>query len=296
MSKEEDLEHLVADVAATSSAVDGKRTGTFDWFVGELVGTFILVFFGCGSVAAAVLLGAQVGVFQIAIVWGLGIATAIYLTGSLSGAHLNPAVTVAMAAFGGFPKSRVLPYIGVQMIGALVASATLYVIFSDSLRVYEVAHGITRGAPGSEATAMIFGEYFPNPGGQPLDELARLKMSGGAAFFAEMVATAILVLVIFCVTDDRNKTRPQLLTPLAIGLTVTLLISLIGPLTMASMNPARDFAPRVFSSVAGWGSVPWTTNGLGWLTVYLIAPLVGGLLGGALYKFVFRPAYRLTPE
>lgn len=296
MSKENDLEQLVSDVAATSSAVDGKRTPALDWFIGESLGTFILVFFGCGSVAAAVLLGAQVGIFQVAIVWGLGIATAIYLTGSLSGAHLNPAVTLAMAVFGDFPKSRILPYIGLQLVGALVASATLYVIFGDSLRVYEVANGITRGAPGSEATAMIFAEYFPNPGGKPLDELARLKMSGGAAFVAEVIATAILLLVIFCVTDDRNKTRPQLLTPLAIGSTVTMLISLIGPLTMACMNPARDLGPRVFSSVAGWGSVPWTVNGWGWLTVYILAPLIGGLLGGAIYKFAFRPAYRFQAE
>ncbi len=296
MSKEEDLQHLVEDVAATSRAVDGKRTPGFDWFVGEFFGTFILVFFGCGSVAAAVLTGAQVGIFQVAIVWGLAIATAIYLTGSLSGAHLNPAVTVAMAVFGGFPKSRIAPYLGVQLLGAIVASAMLFVIFGDSLRVYELAQGITRGAPGSEATAMIFGEFFPNPGGRALDDAARLKMTGGAAFFAEVIATAILLLVIFCVTDERNKTRPQLLTPLAIGLTVTLLISLIGPLTMACMNPARDFGPRVFSSVAGWGGVPWTTNGLGWLTVYILAPMLGGLLGGAIYKYAFRPAYALQSE
>ncbi len=296
MAKEEELERLVGDVAATSSAVDGKRTPLLDWVVGETVGTFILVFFGCGSVAAAVLLGAQVGIFQVGIVWGIGIATAIYLTGSLSGAHLNPAVTVAMAAFGKFPKSRVLPYIGLQLAGALIASAALYVIFAGSLSVYETANGITRGAAGSEATAMIFGEFFPNPGGQALDEVARLKMSHGAAFFAEVLATAILLVVIFGVTDERNATRPQLLTPLAIGLTVTLLISLIGPLTMACMNPARDFGPRVFSSLVGWGSVPWTVNGLGWLTVYILAPLLGGLLGGAFYKYALRPAYRLQPE
>ncbi len=296
MSNEQDLQHLVEDVAATSHAVDGKRTTTYDWFVGEFVGTFILIFFGCGSVAAAVLTGAQVGIFQVAIVWGLAIATAIYLTGSLSGAHLNPAVTLSMAVFGGFPKARILPYVGVQLIAALVASACLYVIFGQSLLLYEATNGIVRGAPGSEATAMIFAEYFPNPGGQPLTETARLRMSHGPAFFAEFLATAILVLVIFCVTDDRNKTRPQLLTPLSIGLTVTLLISLIGPLTMACMNPARDFAPRIFASVAGWGSIPWTTNGIGWLTVYIIAPLVGGLAGGAFYHFIFKPAYREQPE
>lgn len=134
------------------------------WFVGELIGTFLLVFFGCGSVASAVTSGALVGLFQVAIVWGLGIATAIYLTGSLSGAHLNPAVTIAMAVYRGFPKAQVLPYIAVQMLGAFLSAAVLYLIFSAPLKNFEDEHKITRGTPGSEASAKVFGEYFPNPG------------------------------------------------------------------------------------------------------------------------------------
>ena len=261
------------------------------WFVGEFFGTFLLVFFGCGSVCAAVLTGAQVGVFQVAIVWGLGIATAIYLTGSLSGAHLNPAVTLSLATWSPFPKRLVAPYIVTQLLGAFVASAVLYFIFSDALSVYEKTNNIVRGAPGSEATAMVFGEYFPAPRGQPLTDEARARMSPTAAFGAEVIGTGILLLVIFCVTDERNKARPQLLTAATVGLTVTLLISLLGPLTMACFNPARDFAPRVFSSLAGWGSVPFSANGNGWLTVYILAPLLGGLLGGAVYRIFFKAAY-----
>lgn len=293
MADPADLDRLVEGVTETSRAVGPRRTPVFDWVAGELIGTFIMVFFGCGAVAAAVLLGAQVGIFQVAIVWGLGVATAIYVAGTLSGAHLNPAVTLAMAVFSDFPRRRVLPYIGLQLIGAFAASAVLFVIFGNSFAVYEREHGIVRGEPGSEATAMIYGEYFPNPGGQPLTAATREKMPEGAAFFAEVVATALLLLVIFATTDNRNETRPQILTPLTIGLTVTLLISLIGPLTMACMNPARDFGPRVFSSLAGWDAVPFTTNGRGWLTVYIVAPLLGGLLGGAIYQFVLKPAYRL---
>ena len=262
------------------------------WFVGELFGTFLLVFFGCGSVCAAVLTEAQVGVFQVAIVWGLGIATAIYLTGALSGAHLNPAVTISMAAWTGFPKVRVAPYIAAQMMGAFLGAAVLYFVFGDALRSFEQASGIARGGPGSEATAMIFGEYFPNPGGKPLDAAGRLRMSAAAAFGAEVIGTAILLLVIFCATDERNKARPQVLTAVTIGLTVTLLISLLGPLTMACFNPARDLGPRLFSSLAGWGAVPFQVNGHGWLTVYVLAPLVGGLLGGGLYRISFESAYR----
>ena len=262
------------------------------WAIGEFFGTFLLVFFGCGSVCAAITTGAQVGVFQVAIVWGLGIATAIYLTGSLSSAHLNPAVTIASAAWSRFPGRLVLPYIAVQMLGAFVAAALLYSIFGGAIRAYETKNKITRGSEGSEATAMVFGEFFPNPGGKPLTAEARQTMSPVAAFTAEVVGTAILLLVIFCVTDERNGNRPQLLTAATIGLTVTVLISLFGPLTMACFNPARDLGPRLFSAIAGWRSVPFTTNGLGWLTVYIAAPIIGGLLGGGIYRLFFRAAYR----
>jgi glycerol uptake facilitator protein len=262
------------------------------WFTGEFFGTFLLVFFGCGSVCAAVLTGAQVGVFQVAIVWGLGIATAIYLTAALSGAHLNPAVTVSMAMWSDFPKGKVVPYIVAQMAGAFVSAAVLYFIFGDVLLTFEKANGIKRGTPGSEASAMVFGEYYPSPGGHRLTAEARERMTTMKAFGAEVIGTAILLLVIFCATDERNKTRPQILTAATIGLTVTLLISLLGPLTMACFNPARDLAPRVFSSLAGWGRIPFEANGMGWLTVYIVAPLLGGLLGGGIYRAFFKGAYR----
>jgi glycerol uptake facilitator protein len=261
------------------------------WFAGEFIGTFLLVFFGCGSVATAVLTGAQVGIFQVAIVWGIGIATAIYLTGSLSGAHLNPAVTIGLAAWNGFPWRQVPRYVFAQFAGAFVASAVLFVMYRGTLTAYEATHHIVRGAAGSEATAMIFGEYFPNPGGKPFTDELRLRVTHSAAFFIEFVGTAILMLVILGVTHARNASRPQLLTAATIGLTVTALISLLGPLTMAAFNPARDLAPRIFSSLAGWGSVPFTVNGSGWLTVYVLAPICGALAGGAVYRRVLAPHY-----
>ena len=262
------------------------------WLTGEFFGTFLLVFFGCGSVCAAVTTGAQVGVFQVAIVWGLGIATAIYLTAALSGAHLNPAVTLTLAVWSNFPKARVLPYVAAQLCGAFVASAVLYFVFGDALRAFEQEHGIVRGQAGSEASAMVFGEFYPNPRGQPLTPEARRRMSPAAAFGAEAIGTAVLLLVILCATDQRNQARPQALTAATIGLTVTLLISLVGPLTMACFNPARDLGPRVFSALAGWGGVPFRVNGAGWWAVYLVAPVVGGLLGGGIYTACFKRAYR----
>lgn len=264
------------------------------WFIGEFWGTFLLVFFGCGSVCAATTTGAQVGVFQVAIVWGLGIATAIYLCGALSGAHLNPAVTLSMAVWSKFPWRRVVPYSCAQFIGAFAAAAVLYLIFGDALRTFESSNGIVRGHSGSEASAMVFGEFFPNPGGHPLTVEVRQRISMPSAFVAEVVGTAVLLLVIFCVTDEGNKTRPQGLTAATIGLTVTLLISLLGPLTMACFNPSRDLAPRVFSTLAGWRMVPFTVNGTGWLTVYVLAPVLGGVIGGAIYRWCFQWAYAVS--
>jgi glycerol uptake facilitator protein len=261
------------------------------WVIGEFVGTFILVFFGCGSVCAAVTTGAQVGVFQVAIIWGLGIATAIYLTASLSGAHLNPAVTISLAVCGDFPGRRVLGYIVTQLAGAFVSAAMLYMIFGGAIAGFEAKNGIVRGAAGSEASAMVFGEYYPNPLGRPLSEAEPGRMSMARAFGAEVCGTALLLLVIFCTTDANNRNGPGVLTAATIGLTITMLISLLGPLTMACFNPARDLGPRLFSSLAGWGSVPFTANGVGWLVIYIMAPVAGGLLGGFIYRVLFAPHY-----
>ena len=190
---------------------------------------------------------------------------------------------------------RVAPYIVCQMLGSILAACVLYLVFAGALTVFEQKNGITRGRPGSEASAMIFGEYFPNPGGRPL-ALAPPITTQPVAFLTEVVGTAILLIVILAVTDEQNGSRPQILTAATIGLPITMLISLFGPITMACFNPARDLGPRLFSTWAGWGSLPFTVNGWGWLTVYILAPIIGGFLGGALYTLLLKPVYRaVTP-
>lgn len=261
------------------------------WFLGEALGTFLLVFFGCGSVAAAVLTGAQVGVFQVAIVWGIGIAVAIHVTAGLSGAHLNPAVTCALAAAGRFPGRDAAKYVAAQMLGALMAAMVLHALFAGALSAFEAEHGIVRGAAGSEASAMIFGEFFPNPGGAALTAAKRALVSPASAMLVEAAGTLVLVLVILAVSDARNDGRPRELAPAMIGLTVTVLISLLAPLTQAGFNPARDLGPRLWSALAGWGAVPFTTNGWGWLTVYVLGPLLGGQTAAWIYRLWLRPAY-----
>jgi glycerol uptake facilitator protein len=182
------------------------------------------------------------------------------------------------------------------MAGAFVAAAMLQVIFGGAITEFEAKNGIVRGQPGSEASAMVFGEFYPNPQGKPLRESNPGRMSQARAFIAELVGTALLLLVIFGTTDPKNQNRPQILTAATIGLTITMLISLLGPLTMACFNPARDLGPRLFSSLAGWGTVPFAANGWGWLTVYIIAPVAGGLLGGGIYRAFLRPHYHFTPR
>ena len=249
------------------------------WIQGELIGTFLLVFFGCGAVATSVALSEPVGLFQVAIVWGLGLSAAIFLTGNLSGAHLNPAITLAFAVYTEFPWKRVPGYIAVQMAGAFLAAAAVYLLFGGAIDAFEAEQGIERGTAGSEASAMIFGEYFPNPGGEALTDARRSQVPTLRACLAEVLGTAMLALAIFGFIAKRNSGGPGILTPFAIGLTLTVLICIFAPVSMAGFNPARDFAPRVFSSLVGWKAVPFSTNGLGWLTVYIISPCVGALIG-----------------
>src|ERR1035437_9358352 len=133
-------------------------------FIGETLGTFLLVLFGCGSVAVSILFGAYNGILQIAMVWGVGVTLAIYLTRHLSCAHLNPAVSLSMVLGGRMPYRKLPVYVSAQFIGAVSAALTLYALFAPSIGAYEAAHGVVRGTAASVRTAMIFGEYYPNPG------------------------------------------------------------------------------------------------------------------------------------
>ncbi len=268
----------------------------------EAIGTFILVFFGCGVVHAAVLTGAQVGLWQMAVVWGIGIMLGIYVSAGISGAHINPAITVAFATWGRFPWREVVPYVLGQLVGAFLAGAVLYVLFGPLLAQREDDLGLKRGEPGSELTAMCYGEYFPNPGSWeadwkkshtvPAEKLALVPWS--VALVAEILGTAILALVVFAVTNQNNSAAPpQRVAPVFIGLTVAVLISVLAPLTQACFNPARDFGPRLFSFFAGWGSIAIPGPGALWpfLTVYILAPTVGAIVGGGIYLLLLHPHY-----
>ena len=273
--------------------------------IAEMFGTFLLVFFGCGAVHAAVLTGAQSGLWQVAIVWGVAIMLAIYSVGGVSGAHINPAMTLAFALWRGFPKSRVLPFIVGQVAGAMLAAGLLFVLFGPQLAAKEKEKLVTRGESGSIVTAMCYGEYFPNPGSlaagddvYSVENHAKWRelASPTVAFLAELFGTLILAFVVFALTDERNRGQPASgQAPIFIGLTVAALISVIAPLTQACFNPARDFGPRLFARFAGWGSVALPgQDEWSWLTVYIAAPILGAAVGGGIYEFAIRPAYAAT--
>jgi glycerol uptake facilitator protein len=267
---------------------------------GEILGTYLLVLFGTGSVAAAVLTSAQVGLWQVAVVWGFGVTIAIYASATLSGAHLNPAVSLAFALLRRhhFPLTRLLPYVGAQLVGAMLGSATVAALFWPFLLRFEATQGIVRGTPGSELSAMVFGEYFPNPAMFGTDEAARALVSPWQAACVEGFGTAVLVLVIFALTAPKNRDAPSAnLVPFFIGFTVAVLISLFAPITQAGWNPARDLGPRIVAYFLGWGAIaiPGPAGGF-W--AYIVGPLVGGPLGGLAWQALAGdrgPAARTAP-
>jgi glycerol uptake facilitator protein len=250
---------------------------------GELMGTFLLVLFGTGAVAVAVLFKAHVGLLQVAAVWGAAVTLAIYATRHLSCAHLNPAVSLGMVLANRM-QVRLLPWYWVsQLAGAIAAGAVILMLFGQSIAAFETSHQIVRGAPESVQTAMIFGEYFPNPG----YAASGLGVTVSTAALAEGLGTFLLVLLIFALTEGCNVGRPaDGLAPVFVGAAVTTIISVIGPLTQAGINPARDFGPRLVSFIAGWGSIAIPGPQSGFFVVYVAAPLVGGAMAAIWFRFV----------
>lgn len=257
--------------------------------MGEYFGTFVLVFFGVGSVNAAVATGAQAGLWQVAVVWAVGVSLGIYTAASLSGAHINPAITVVAAVYDKFPLRRVVPYWVAQVAGAATASLILYGMFAEAIIEFERQHGLLRGGPGSELSAMMFGEYFPNPAVFGSAEDAWRIITPQSAFLAEMVGTAMLAFLVATVTHDRNTSKPpSAMGAVIIGLGVAAIISVVAPLTQAGLNPARDFGPRLVAFFLGWGEIAIPGPRNGFFTVYIVAPIVGALIGGGVYRLMAR--------
>jgi MIP family channel proteins len=236
----------------------------------EFLGTFILITFGVGVVAQVVLSGQQAGTYlSINLGWGLAVMFGCYVAGSISGAHLNPAVTISLAVHRGFAWSKVAPYVIGQLAGAFVASVVVYLTYAEALSAFD---GGIRQVAGPQGTAGIWATY-------PQAFLSTFP--GG--FIDQVVGTALLVGVIFALTDARNSPPPAGLTPAIVGLLVVTIGMTFGFNSGYAINPARDLAPRVFTALFGWGGEVFRA-GNSWWWVPVVAPIVGGVLGGWLYN------------
>ena len=239
----------------------------------EFLGTLVLILFGNGVVAMVVLFPTRTpgetihgGFTNITLGWGLGVTMGIYIAGKISGAHLNPAVTLALAVFRKFPWSKVVPYTVAQTAGAFTAAA---IVFWNYLPAFH------RVDPQLENTAGIFTTFpaFPD-----------LPQAG---FLDQWIGTALLVLLIFAITDEFNMPPGANLAPLMIGLVVVAIGMSFGGMHGYAINPARDFGPRLFTVVAGFRNNGLTDGSRVWW-VPVAGPLLGGLTGAAVYDFVIR--------
>ena len=263
----------------------------------EFFGTFVLIMFGDGCVAMAVAALNSSGraatpttIFMasgdwllITFGWAFAVMVGVYVAGGVSGAHINPAVTLALAVRRRFPWGHVLPYWIAQVVGAFLGAAMVMAVYHDSIAAYNTAAHLVPSAGNALASYSIFAT-FPSP---------VFHGSIGGPFLDEAVGTALLVLGVFAVTDARNTAPLSNMGPLIVGFIVFAVGTSFGAQTGYAINPARDFGPRLFAFIAGYGQValPGTfNNGAGfsfsnYFWIPIIGPLFGGCVGGILYDF-----------
>ncbi|HYP28369.1 MAG TPA: MIP family channel protein [Blastocatellia bacterium] len=249
----------------------------------EFLGTFVLLTFGAGVVAQVVLSGEKNGGYiSINLAWGLAVTMAVYVAGGVSGAHLNPAVTLALAVRRDFSRGKIIPYWIAQLAGAFAGSAVAFFTYREAFTAFD---GGVRTVTGATATAGIFATY-PQP---------FLSTFGGLV--DQVVGTALLLLVILAITDARNNAPAGNLAPLIIGLLVVTVGMCFGFNAGYAINPARDLGPRLFTFVAGWGGEVFRAGNY-WFWVPIVGPLAGGVIGAFIYDGLignFLPAERVEP-
>jgi len=237
----------------------------------EFFGTMILIFFGVGVVAQVVTApdGSLGDHDSISWGWGIGVTLGVYVAARLSGAHINPAVTIALAAFKGFPWRKVGPYSLAQFLGAFVAAAIIRGVYADRIALVDPDHTIKSQG------------IFSTLPGNGIE-----GVSVTTAFFDQIVGTAILVFVIFALTNPRNRGPLANLVPVVIGLLVVAIGMAWGANAGYAINPARDFGPRLASFITGYSTAWVDQNGVQYWWLPIVAPIIGGLIGGALFKYM----------
>lgn len=257
--------------------------------VAEFIGLFLFASIGLMVVATAITTGSATlyGLFDLSIAFGLAIMTIIMVVGAVSGAHINPAITIALAVFRKFPWREVPVYIAAQISGGVVGATVLYLLYQGPITAFESANNIVRGKPGSEITAMIFACFAPNPAIAGALKWPADVVTTPTALFAEAFATMVLALVVFAVVDERNTFAPSLpVFALILGLVVGFIVAVEAPLTMSGINPARDLGPRIAISFLGWGGVAFgSTSSAPWW-VWTVGPIIGAIAGGAVWQYL----------
>ena len=254
--------------------------GTAREAAAEFFGTFILITFGIGVVAQAVLSkNANGSALSINIAWGLAVMLGIYSSGGVSGAHLNPAVTIALAVHRALPWNKVAPYVLAQVAGAFAGAALVWFTYREALTAFD---GGMRTIEGATATAGIFATY----------PQSFLSIAGG--FVDQVVGTMLLMAGVLAVTDQKNVAPPAWLTGPLVGLLVVAIGMAFGYNAGYAINPARDFGPRLLTAVAGWGGGVFTAAN-GWWWVPVVAPVIGAVLGAWLYD-LFINNHHAAPE
>nr|XP_015224218.1 PREDICTED: aquaporin-10 [Lepisosteus oculatus]BEH82912.1 aquaporin-10 [Lepisosteus oculatus] len=237
----------------------------------ELLGTYVMMMFGCGAVAQVTTSGEKKGDFlSINLAFALGVTFAVHVSGGVSGAHLNPAVSLSLCVLGRHQWRRLPLYILSQVTGAFLAAATIYVVYYEAIMEY---CGGNLTATGPNATAGIFATY-PS---------SYLTLWNG--FVDQVIGTGMLLLCVLALGDVNNSPAPPGLEPVLVGLVVLAIGISFGSNCGYPLNPARDLGPRLFTYIAGWGSEVFTAGG-GWWWVPLLGPLVGALTGTALYQLL----------
>ncbi|WP_433172830.1 MIP/aquaporin family protein [Actinoallomurus sp. CA-150999] len=243
-----------------------KIPGLAGELAAEFAGTLILILFGVG-VVAQVVAGGIGNHDSIAWAWGLGVTLGVYVAGRISGAHLNPAVTVALAVFKGFSWRKVLPYSLAQLAGAFVAALIVRWNYSEVLAKLDPGHTIK--------TQGVF-STLPGNGAAPVHT--------GGALRDQIIGTAILLFLILAVTDLRNSAPAANLAPFIVGLIVVAIGMAWGTDAGYAINPARDLGPRLASFFTGYGTAFRDQYGGLYFWVPIVGPLIGGVLGAGLYE------------
>lgn len=246
----------------------------------EFLGTMILLLFGLGVVAQVVAATGLGDHDSIAWAWGFGVVFGVYTAGKISGAHLNPAVSVGLAAFAGFPWRKVIPYSAAQVAGAFVAALIVRWNYTEALAAFDPGHTIK--------SQFIF-STLPGNGN------AKLNVHEWGAFRDQIIGTAILMFLILAVVAVRGTPPLANLAPVVIGLIVVAIGMAFGTDAGYAINPARDFGPRLASFLTGYGTAWRDQYGNFYFWVPIIAPIIGALLGGALFKYGVEKYLLLLP-